>query len=475
MSYKAKKIIKWSLVSVLILAFFASVTVFFYQNSYAGKIYKNVSVAGIDLSGKTKKQAELLLDKKFSLISSKTVQFKAGQKTTTAALSETGLSFNISNSINEAFAIGRSQKFLPQLYASAQTSFVTNKISVPINIDNTKLNLFIAQKIPELNIPSTDASINITDGKVAISPDSNGQSVNASNLAADITKLISGSAKVYEIQLQATPLPANITTKDLTNLKSQAEDIIDAKINLTYLDKTYTPQLQDISKWISFTQDASTKKTKLSIDDAAIKSYLGSVSKDFEIVKKDKKINATDSSVIEEGVQGLYLDKDRALNEIKKAVYLETATTIALTTYTQDPAEVRVYPAEGFVPGKFPGKYLDADLTQQKMCRIEGNTIIDCFTISSGKPSTPTPVGIRYVESKNDRAWSAPYGLYMPWWQSLGGGYGVHELPEWPGGMKEGENHLGIPVSHGCIRLGVGPAKIVYDWTEIGTPVYIHK
>jgi lipoprotein-anchoring transpeptidase ErfK/SrfK len=33
---------------------------------------------------------------------------------------------------------------------------------------------------------------------------------------------------------------------------------------------------------------------------------------------------------------------------------------------------------------------------------------------------------------------------------------------------------LGIPVSHGCVRLGIGPAKQVYEWTEVGTPVIIY-
>jgi lipoprotein-anchoring transpeptidase ErfK/SrfK len=64
----------------------------------------------------------------------------------------------------------------------------------------------------------------------------------------------------------------------------------------------------------------------------------------------------------------------------------------------------------------------------------------------------------------------------MPFWMAVAadGKFGIHELPEWPGGYKEGANHLGIPVSHGCIRLGVGPAKQVYDWTEVGTPVVIY-
>ena len=96
--------------------------------------------------------------------------------------------------------------------------------------------------------------------------------------------------------------------------------------------------------------------------------------------------------------------------------------------------------------------------------------------VSTGKPSTPTPVGTFKVLNKNPRAWSNSASLWMPYWMAFTTrGHGLHELPEWPGGKKEGLNHLGIPVSHGCIRLGIGAAKELYDWTPIGTPVTVVK
>ncbi len=87
-----------------------------------------------------------------------------------------------------------------------------------------------------------------------------------------------------------------------------------------------------------------------------------------------------------------------------------------------------------------------------------------------------TPRGEFKVSNKHPRPWSKQYGLYMPYWMAImsSGKYGIHELPEWPSGYKEGENHLGTPVSHGCVRLGVGAAKRVYEWAEIGTPIIIH-
>jgi len=111
---------------------------------------------------------------------------------------------------------------------------------------------------------------------------------------------------------------------------------------------------------------------------------------------------------------------------------------------------------------------------EQKLYYFLGDVRMGQFTISSGKASMPTPRGNFKIDGKALRAWSK-YGLWMPYWMSLKNGYfGIHELPEWPNGTKEGESHLGIPVSHGCVRLGVGAAKFMYDWAPIGTPVKIY-
>ncbi len=119
-------------------------------------------------------------------------------------------------------------------------------------------------------------------------------------------------------------------------------------------------------------------------------------------------------------------------------------------------------------------KTIEINLKQQRMKKILGGVTLAEYPISTGKWKTPTPKGTFAVRNKTPRAWSKAYGLYMPWWMAFTyQGHGIHELPEWPNGYKEGQNHLGTPVSHGCVRLGVGPAKEMYDWASIGTPVVV--
>jgi len=121
------------------------------------------------------------------------------------------------------------------------------------------------------------------------------------------------------------------------------------------------------------------------------------------------------------------------------------------------------------------GKRIEIDTKKQELSYYLGDIRLGSFSVSTGKPSMPTPKGNFTVGNKSPKAWSKSYGLWMPYWMGMKGTrFGIHELPVWPSGYREGEDHLGTPVSHGCIRLGVTSAKTLYDWAPVGTPVYIH-
>ena len=119
---------------------------------------------------------------------------------------------------------------------------------------------------------------------------------------------------------------------------------------------------------------------------------------------------------------------------------------------------------------------LEISLKKQKLTYFVSEIAWKEFSVSTGKPSMPTPTGTFTVVSRIKKAWSKTYSLWMPFWLGLDrGSIGIHELPVWPNGYREGENHLGKAVSHGCIRLGVGPAQYLFDRVDIGLQVFIHK
>lgn len=139
-----------------------------------------------------------------------------------------------------------------------------------------------------------------------------------------------------------------------------------------------------------------------------------------------------------------------------------------------------INPKEPITPVKKEGKYIDIDISLQVLTMFEDGKSLGSYLTSTGTYDMPTPLGEFKVLNKQDLAYSKPYDLWMPYWLGFTtAGHGIHELPFWKykGGYeyKEREAHLGTRISHGCVRLGVGPAERLYRWAEIGTPVVVHE
>ncbi len=117
---------------------------------------------------------------------------------------------------------------------------------------------------------------------------------------------------------------------------------------------------------------------------------------------------------------------------------------------------------------------IEIDLKKQRLYYFVNNIQWREFKVSTGKTSMPTPKGEFTIKNKIKKAWSKNYGLWMPYWLGLGGGVGIHELPIWPNGYREGESHLGKAVSHGCIRLGVKDAPYLFNRVDTGVKIKIY-
>lgn len=114
-------------------------------------------------------------------------------------------------------------------------------------------------------------------------------------------------------------------------------------------------------------------------------------------------------------------------------------------------------------------RWIEVNLSMQRILAWEGNKLIAIAPISSGKASTPTHSGIFNVETKRlrDRMRGFGYDIAnVPYAMYYDQGYAIHGA-SW-------HNRFGTPISHGCINLPVDTAKWLFEWTSVGTPVFIH-
>ena len=126
-------------------------------------------------------------------------------------------------------------------------------------------------------------------------------------------------------------------------------------------------------------------------------------------------------------------------------------------------------PAKPPVSGSTAGRWIDINLSQQRLTAYQGNTAVFSALISGGLPRTPTVVGRFAVQTKlvSTRMRGPGYDLPgVPYTMYFYKGYAIHGT-YW-------HNNFGHPMSHGCVNMRTDDAAWLFNWASIGTPVVTH-
>lgn len=134
-------------------------------------------------------------------------------------------------------------------------------------------------------------------------------------------------------------------------------------------------------------------------------------------------------------------------------------------------------------PGKFDvkggatyQKYIEVNLTEQRLYAYEKGQLIKTFLVSTGIKKYPTPEGVYSILAKipkKDYEWS--YGENHPdnydikdvqWNLRFASTLYIH-YAFW-------HNNFGHVMSHGCVNVNKVNAEWIYNWADLGAPVVIH-
>jgi len=110
-------------------------------------------------------------------------------------------------------------------------------------------------------------------------------------------------------------------------------------------------------------------------------------------------------------------------------------------------------------------RWVEIDLSEQRLYAREGDRIVYNFLISTGKPWTPTPKGefriwtkLKYSKMSGGRGASYYYLPNVPFIQYFYGSYGLHGT-YW-------HSNFGQTMSHGCVNLATPDAEVLFYWTS---------
>ena len=109
------------------------------------------------------------------------------------------------------------------------------------------------------------------------------------------------------------------------------------------------------------------------------------------------------------------------------------------------------------------GRRVEVLIDRQLVLAIQNNTVVRALRVSTGKPSTPTPIGSYSVYARYPRRWSTPFREWLLWASPFVGGVAMHQFPD-------------VPVyatSHGCVWVPEVNAQWLYRFVSVGNPVRV--
>ncbi|MCF6093124.1 L,D-transpeptidase family protein [Microaerobacter geothermalis] len=120
--------------------------------------------------------------------------------------------------------------------------------------------------------------------------------------------------------------------------------------------------------------------------------------------------------------------------------------------------------------------WVDVSLGEKHVMSVyRGKKLLRKMLVSGGRPGLETPKGVFYTKDKGPSFFSYRFQEGATYWVRLFDQYLIHSVPRddnWK--IKEDEHKkLGLPASHGCIRLDEEDARWFYSIVEQGTMVII--
>lgn len=448
------------------------------EKAYANRVYPGVWVQAQPLTGLTHQQTVDRLDPIHKAMLLQKVALILNDRRFEPTLSDLGYKVDTAAMAATALKLGRGSSLKDSLISLIDYQR-DRTIPILYDIDQQKFDNYLNEISREVAKDSRDLSLTYANGAIGITPAEEGIALDREA----IRRAVQQQAKPGEsaiIRLTLTPSqPLIKEERQVTAAKEELTKLLARPLNLQAgeIVESWTPEI--IFSLVYFTPNEQ-QELMVNFDENKTRDLVAKLAKKVDITAVAKHISAVNQQVVQEGRDGRQLDvADASARIIGRLEAGDLEAPLILSVKTIDRQVATVSPE--FTTGRFAGRYVEIDLSAQRLHFIEGDNYHRTAIISTGKWDTPTPIGDFEILNHIETAWSKRYGLYMPKWMGLKKaegtyeGYGMHGLPYWPNGRREGKNHLGRPVSHGCIRLGEEDIAYLYDWAPNGTPVVIHQ
>ena len=445
-----------------------------YAAHYDGRAVPGTTVAGTDVSGKSREQVVAAIENRAK---SAKVDI-SGDVTASASLADLGTTVDAQATADAVMARGDS------LGEKLQALVSKGEVPVVTTTNTTTVSSYATSLIPEDRAKARNATVVLSEDGTTFSTTSasNGASldVNALEQAAQKAATSLGSSSVSLTMTDAAP---KVSDDEAQKVADKANNWVSQDVTITLDEESYTAENTDKASWIKVTNSAESAPT-IAVDSAKVSQWVQAQAEEAKVepVTGQRNVNTSGKvvSTPTEAKDGKTVNNaDTVAKSITESFGSDKAYTGTFET-TAVKAEWKertiAAGAENLPYQAAPGeKWVDLNLSNKTVTAYEGATVVHGpVSIVDGAAETPTVTGTYKVylqyESQTMRGENADGSPYVaedvPWVSYFYSGYAFHGA-----GWRSSFGYSG---SHGCVNMPVSEAQWIYNWVDTNTVVQSH-
>ena len=468
---KKKKGVKIALIVMLCLIGIGigALGYYLYEQANSGLFFENTRINGYDMTGKTAKEAMLILERDYS---APKLELKEGSETAlTLTLEQMGYTVDEMELLDELKSCMREQNVRLLFSLMGGNEF---EVDIPFEFDEDTFNEAVSAS--NFSIPRTasaDASLEFNGTEYYIEPEVYGNEMDDADLRVMVKdyadKLVEEKRPQKDGTLEIPEsfyfLPA-VTQDDseMNTMMGIYNSYCKAKITLTFGEQKEIVDWKMVQTWLNIEGGEAT------LNEEAVYNYVYELASRYDTLYYARDFTAHDGRTIhyESSDYGYQIDRDAEAQQLIQDIYANTAVE-------REP----VYAVKGYQRNgrdDIDGTYVEANLTQQHLWfYIDGELVVETDFVSGlPRDGRETATGVFMIpykkspETLTGDTWEEEVTYWMPFHD----GQGLHDAP-WRN--EFGGNIYQSSGSHGCINLPPAAAAVIYENMQERMPIFLYK
>jgi vancomycin resistance protein YoaR len=307
-----------SIIIVLVLSFLG------YALAYANRVYPNIYVGGVKVSGLKKEAVKENLKIKIQNSKLEKIVLSYQDKSWELAPSQINLQYNLDKSVEKAWEIGRRPSFKQSLKEQILSLFRAEKLGMENSFDEEKVQDKIKEIAKDIDIPERVVSFVLENGEIKTIPPQEGQKVLQEETMASFKKSVGNfQENVPLVVVKLVPKINEDQTEQMEEAKAAFSKMVANDLILKYQDQEFIAEPEKIQKWAKFVEKPGSVFNYvlgLELNNEAVYDYLDSIAKKIDKEPVDAKLTIQDGRavVFQAHQDGYKLDKEDALKKIKE-------------------------------------------------------------------------------------------------------------------------------------------------------------